>query len=89
MIRYTSCPACSHRRRTKEGSAWVCSKCKAIYGYLTDEEFYSGQYLIPFWGKESGQGVRYVDFMVTRRDGRVERFHGWIDASTRRVVQVG
>jgi hypothetical protein len=89
MIRYTSCPACSHRGRVREGEAWCCTRCQALYGHLSDLEFYSGKYLIPFFGRETGSGLRYVDFMIRRPDGRVERFHGWIDRATRKVVQIG
>jgi len=87
---YSRCPACDSKRRKRFQLAWECSKCHAIYGDISDAEFYSGRYIVPLFGTSTAPELeRYFDFRVHRANGRVERVHGWFDEATKRVVQIG
>jgi hypothetical protein len=95
----SKCPACdgqgkriAHAPAQKGEHAdydmWICVDCKALYGNLSHNislQFVKRDFV------EGGAGdARYFDFMYTDKPSRVGvRFHGWFDAVTRQLMQIG
>ena len=84
------CPACSHTRYAKTALPLVyeCRKCKALYGSCSLGDSYT--LVLPYWhtGEEKPENTRYFDLECLGSQG-ITRRHGWLDVTTKRVVQVG
>jgi len=83
------CPACSATnaeiRALKEGTVYKCLRCQALFGRVRDlKESYA--YVLPVMAEDEVPGERLIYFDFT--DGQFRR-HGWYDATTLQVVQIG
>jgi hypothetical protein len=83
-----TCPACSHRRyrATAVIGVYECRKCLAIYGQCYKGDSY--QFVLPYWHEGASADQRYYDLTLVGSAG-IERQHGWFDAASRRITQVG
>lgn len=94
------CPSCHAKKRQKQQGVQMfeCGRCRALYGtlYLGDSYAYVLPYFVtPAREREiqaeqqaGADPVRYYDFECLGSSG-IQRRHGWFDAKTRRIVQVG
>jgi hypothetical protein len=82
------CPACSHTRghKTEVHSVHECARCGAIHGTCYKGE--ASTFYLPYWHDGPDGETFHVDLTLLGSQG-VERFHGWINRKTRRIVQTG
>jgi len=68
------------------GGVFECPHCGAVQGTCHKGD----RYLVvkPAWHEGPSEHQVYFDLTTLGSVG-VERFHGWMDANTRRIVQVG
>lgn len=83
-----ACPACSSTKGTKTQITGVysCASCGGVHGTCYKGDGYS--FFRPEWHQGPDGETQYVDLTLLGSDG-IERFHGWVNAETRRIVQVG
>lgn len=93
------CPACSREiyfdRESIERNNWVahCCGCGALFGVVPMERF--NAYVRSEWHMDKPTGpATYVDFVVRTVDPKrgsftETRWHGWVDPTTRKVIQAG
>jgi hypothetical protein len=83
-----TCPACSaaRPRETAVIGVYECRKCSAVFGQCYKGDSY--RFVLPYWHEGESADQRYFD-LTTLGSGGVERSHGWVDATTRRITQVG
>jgi hypothetical protein len=92
------CPACSSEGMIGadevRSTNWVacCGRCGAMFGVIPPERFET-YVLKSTWFKGSSEKVTYCDFLVVKvtptGSGTHFRWHGWVDADTRQIVQEG
>ena len=83
-----TCTACNGRlKKTDNLQIRECRKCGAIHGNVAKGLLH---HIVDFrkQGDENTTEARYFDLKVLASDG-VKRVHGWYDANTRGVLQVG
>lgn len=83
-----TCPACSatRLRDTEVCGVYECRKCLAVFGQCYKGDSY--RFVLPYWHEGESADQRYFDLTTVGSAG-VERSHGWVDATTRRITQVG
>lgn len=83
------CPCCAETRGTETDVAGVykCASCGGIHGTCYRGEAYD--FYRQVWHEgPSEEGLQYIDLTMLGSDG-VSRFHGWIDKTTKCIVQTG
>jgi len=84
------CPACNSSKLTSVAcQVYVCRACDAVFGNCYRGDLY--QWVIPIFDTNPDvppEQTRYFDFTVLGSDG-VSRVHGWMNRTTKRMVQVG
>jgi len=84
------CPACNSSKVSSVAvQVHECRRCDAVFGSCYRGDLY--QYVVPVFDTVPDvppEETRYFDFKVLGSDG-VSRVHGWLNRSTRRVVQFG
>jgi DNA-directed RNA polymerase subunit RPC12/RpoP len=91
MIDKQACPACNGKRmeaHERLRDVYTCKRCGAVFGTCYLGESY--EIVLPYFTKEDvpSERLRYFDLTCIGSKGLTRR-HGWYDAATRRIVQVG
>lgn len=92
-----TCPCCSKpitqamRRAQSPGYRGIpgvtrCPNCGAVFGQCYRGDSY--RLVQPYWHEGESRDTFYYD-LQTVGSGGIERRHGWADADTLRIVQVG
>lgn len=96
-VLWLSCPACSTKidgdldEYLSNNWVAICPACGAVFGHVPLARFRT--YVSTKWRRGGPSDVpAYVDFLIFDfGDGlmHVRRWHGWVDATTREIVQEG
>jgi hypothetical protein len=91
-----ACPACSREQEIAkeklDSGLWTMGcRCGAVFGFVTPAGF--SVYVKREWDTSKAPRPTYVDFVVVEKDAAgttcAYRWHGWVDADSRRIVQEG
>lgn len=85
---YQTCPACSGRRHLGIFGEWHCDVCGAVFGGV-DYSVVRHYVDLTRWAPDAGfDNAQYFDFTYWDLTGK-HRVHGWVDRTTKQVVQIG
>ena len=103
MARYTAdtagrirCPGCSGvgvlvaERSDVPCAVWTCEGCGGVFGVATVAN--ATRWIavdMPMVAQAADASIRYFDFLLVYPNSSSAYIHGWADAATRRIVQIG
>jgi hypothetical protein len=93
------CPCCNREqtidRESIDNNNWIAHcGCGAVFGVVAPERFAKYVSMDWFKGNTPNGTIAYCDFIIREVNTAngliiIRRWHGWVDADSRQIVQVG